>query len=164
MITILEYDDKLFNDAVEIFSQLSSHYLKEKASSKEAVAANLKNNVFTSSSSVNILLAYYDGVICGLASYAILYPATKETAQLFLKELFISPEYSRKGVGAKMMSNLSKIALDNNCSRFDWTSHKNNTQAFKFYEKIGAIPIEEKICYRLSGDELKRMAEVSNGV
>jgi ribosomal protein S18 acetylase RimI-like enzyme len=164
MITILKYEDKLFNDAVDIFSQLSSHYLKENASSKEAIASNLKENVFSKGASVKILLAYYDGSICGLASYAVLYPATKETAQLFLKEIFIAPQYSRKGVGAKMMSNLSKIALDNNCSRFDWTSSKTNTQAFKFYEKIGATAMEEKICYRLSGDELKRMAEVSNDI
>jgi ribosomal protein S18 acetylase RimI-like enzyme len=162
MITILKYEDELFNDAVEIFSQLSTHYLKNNASSKEAVAANLKNNVFTKNSSVLILLAYHDGVVCGLASYAILYPATKETAQLFLKEIFVAPQYSRNGIGARMMSNLSKIAIESNCSRFDWTSQKTNTQAFNFYEKIGATAMEEKICYRLSGDELKRMADVYN--
>ncbi len=160
MISIVEYEPTLFEDAVDIFSKLSSYYLKENSSSRDAVRENLEQNVLAPGSSVKIVLAYYDGAVCALASYAILYPATKETGQMFLKELFVAPEYSRKGVGMRMMSFLSKIALDRNCSRFDWTTQESNTKAINFYEKIGAAPMESKKYYRLSRNELQKVIEM----
>ncbi|MGH1487729.1 MAG: GNAT family N-acetyltransferase [Cellvibrionaceae bacterium] len=159
MIEIVEYKDTLFDDAVEIFTQLSKYYLKENASSREVVEENLRDNILAEKSSVNIALAYYDGVICGLASYAILYPATKETGQLYLKELFVSQDYARNGVGNRLMSFMAKVALESNCSRFDWTANEDSGSAVNFYQKIGAPIIQKKKYYRLSGENLEKMAD-----
>jgi ribosomal protein S18 acetylase RimI-like enzyme len=161
MIDITPYRPALFKDTVDIFTQLSAYYLKENASDSETVSHNLKDNVLADESAMKVVLAYCEQRVCGLAAYTIMYPATKETGQLFLKELFISPAFARKGVGEKMMSYLAKITLEKNCSRFDWTSNEDSASASRFYEKIGAPIIQKKKYYRLSGDKLQ---EIANGI
>ncbi|MFT5116961.1 MAG: GNAT superfamily N-acetyltransferase [Kiritimatiellia bacterium] len=161
MIEITPYRPALFENAIDIFTQLSAYYLKDNASDSKTVANNLKDNVLADGSAMDVVLAYCDQRVCGLAAYTIMYPATKETGQLFLKELFINPEYTRKGIGEKMMSYLANVALEKNCSRFDWTSNKDSVSATQFYEKIGAPIIQKKKYYRLSGDKLQ---DVANGV
>lgn len=162
MIKICKYNNDLFEDAVEIFCQLSLYYLKENASDRETVAANLRDNILVTQSGMRLLLAYDNDTVCGLASYTILYPATKETGQMFLKELFISPQHSRKGIGEKMMSAMAKEAIAENCSRFDWTANNDSPKATEFYQKLQAPIIEKKKYYRLAGENLRRVAELSS--
>jgi GNAT superfamily N-acetyltransferase len=161
MIEITPYSPALFEDTVDIFTQLSAYYLKDNATDSGTVANNLKHNILADGSAMDVVLAYCEQRVCGLAAYTIMYPATKETGQLFLKELFISPDYARKGIGEKMMSYLANIALEKNCSRFDWTSNQDSISAARFYEKIGAPIIQKKKYYRLAGEKLQ---DIANGV
>ncbi|MFT6387082.1 MAG: ribosomal protein S18 acetylase RimI-like enzyme [Cellvibrionaceae bacterium] len=158
MIKIVPYKHLYLDDTIEIFTQLSAYYLKDNASDRGAVANNLKKNIVSHDSAMKLLLAYHQQTVCGLAAYTIMYPATKETGQLFLKELFISPDFSRKRIGETLMSYIANIALQKNCSRFDWTSNEDSIAAKNFYEKLGAPIIEKKKYYRFSGKKLKEIA------
>ncbi len=158
MIEIREYNNLLFDDAVDIFTQLSAYHLGDNASDSKTVAANLKNNILGGQSAMNLLLAYCNGSVCALAAYAILYPATKETGQLFLKELFVSQAYIRKGVGEHLMSYIARLAIHKNCSRFDWTANEDSEKAAAFYEKLQAPILKKKQYYRLTREDLQRVA------
>lgn len=158
MITIRDYESSLFDDTVTIFMQLSAYYLKDNASDRETVAANLRDNILGDHSSMSLALAYCGDDVCALAAYAMMYPATKETGQLFLKELFVSQDHARNGVGEKMMSFLARKAIEKNCSRFDWTANDDSTAATEFYKKLQAPIIEKKQYYRLSREDLQRVA------
>lgn len=159
MITICDYEEALFDDAVAIFTQLSAYYLGDNASDSFTVAENLQNNILGKDSAMNLALAYHDGNVCALGAYAILYPATKETGQLFLKELFVSLDYARRGVGEKMMSYLAKKAIEKNCSRFDWTANQDSQASASFYKKLQAPILERKQYYRLTREDLRRVAD-----
>lgn len=159
VVVISSYQPDMFDDAVDIFAQMSAYYLRENASDKSTVARNLQENVLAPHSAMQILLAYYDNQVCALAAYTIMYPATKETGQLFLKELFVSPDFSRLGVGEKIMGHLSRVAIEKNCSRFDWTANEDSPAAVAFYKKLQAPIIEKKKYYRLTRDDLKRVAK-----
>ena len=159
MIHITHYTPSQFDEATTIFTELSRYYLQDNASDRDTVAENLRRNILAEHSSMSVLLAYHEESVCGLAAYTIMYPATKETGQLFLKELFIQPQFSRKGIGEALMAYLANIALERNCSRFDWTSNSDSVKATQFYQKIGAPVIEKKQYYRLSGEKLKEMAK-----
>ena len=158
MIKIVPYKPLYLDDAIEIFTQLSAYYLKDNASDRDTVENNLKQNIVSPGSAMKLLLAYHQQTVCGLAAYTIMYPATKETGQLFLKELFISPDFSRKRIGETFMSYIANIALQKNCSRFDWTSNDDSIPAKNFYERLGAPIIEKKKYYRLSNQKLKEIA------
>lgn len=56
------------------------------------------------------------------------------------------------------MKNLAKLAIDNNCGRFEWSVLHWNQPAIDFYNHIGAKEQPEWRIYRLTGENLKTFA------
>ncbi|MBV9730960.1 MAG: hypothetical protein JO309_16445 [Pseudonocardiales bacterium] len=56
------------------------------------------------------------------------------------------------------MQRLCQVAVEHECSRVEWTTDQDNPLPEAFYEQLGMPKNQEKICYRLEGDDLRRMA------
>jgi RimJ/RimL family protein N-acetyltransferase len=56
---------------------------------------------------------------------------------------------------------LARLAKEKNCYRIEWAVLHWNESAIRFYERLGAVPLDEWNVYRLSGDELDRLAAES---
>lgn len=80
-----------------------------------------------------IVLTYNDYVI-GYLSYTI---KKRHTCKLDVDQLVIKEEYRGKGLGKKLMDEIKKIALDNNCDRIELNCWMFNESALKMYEHIG---------------------------
>ena len=52
---------------------------------------------------------------------------------------------------------MARIAVDENYCRIDWTTDATNEGAQRLYDRLGA-PRHDKAFYRLSGDDLRRIA------
>lgn len=57
-----------------------------------------------------------------------------------------------------MLRHLARLAVANDCGRFEWSVLDWNTPAIEFYESLGAQPKKEWIRYRLTGQALKDLA------
>ena len=57
-----------------------------------------------------------------------------------------------------MLTALAKVAVDNDCGRFEWSVLDWNQPAIDFYESLGAKPQSEWIKYRLDGQALLDLA------
>lgn len=57
-----------------------------------------------------------------------------------------------------MLRHLARLAVANDCGRFEWSVLDWNTPAIAFYESLGAQPQKEWIRYRLTGQALKDLA------
>jgi ribosomal protein S18 acetylase RimI-like enzyme len=57
-----------------------------------------------------------------------------------------------------LLKHLAKIAVSQDCSRFELSVLDWNKSAIKFYESIGAKPQSEWINYRLEGKDLEEFA------
>lgn len=57
-----------------------------------------------------------------------------------------------------MLRHLARLAVANDCGRFEWSELDWNTPAIEFYESLGAQPQKEWIRYRLTGQALKDLA------
>lgn len=77
---------------------------------------------------------------------------------IYLEDLFVKPEFRRKGYGKIMLSELAKIAIDRNCGRLEWSVLDWNTPAIDFYKSLGAVPMDEWTTFRLTGENLKQLA------
>ena len=75
-----------------------------------------------------------------------------------LEDLYIDPEARGMGAGKAMLKYIAKIAVENDCGRFEWSVLDWNTPAIKVYDSIGAKPQSEWIRYRLTGDALLGLA------
>jgi GNAT superfamily N-acetyltransferase len=143
---------------VGLLHDMSRHYNGENASPREAVRTNLVNNILGKDCDVRIVVACTGERVVGVAMISILYPAPKERAQLFMKELYVASGVRSQGVGKQIMAWIARYAVTTNCARFDWTVDAENTRALDFYRSIGATQVKDKLYFRFSGPELHEFA------
>jgi hypothetical protein len=53
---------------------------------------------------------------------------------------------------------LAKIAHDRGCGRMEWAVLDWNESAIKFYRSLGAKPMDEWTVFRLTRDEIAKLA------
>ncbi len=78
---------------------------------------------------------------------------------IYLEDLFVFPKHRGKGYGKALFKELAKIAKERDCGRFEWSCLNWNQPSIDFYLSMGAVAMEEWTVYRLSGENLKRLAE-----
>jgi GNAT superfamily N-acetyltransferase len=106
----------------------------------------------------HVLLAEWADKPAGFAFYFYNYSTWLGKPGLFLEDLFVIPELRGKGIGKALLVKLAKIAVDNNCGRFQWQVLDWNKPAIDFYEALGAVNLKEWYSYRLSGESLRKLA------
>lgn len=75
---------------------------------------------------------------------------------IYLEDLFVRPEFRRRGFARAMLEHLAREANRRGCGRFEWSVLDWNAPAIAFYEKFGATVMSEwRIC-RLTGEALSR--------
>ncbi len=60
-----------------------------------------------------------------------------------------------------MLAYLAKLAKERQCGRLEWAVLDWNEPAIKFYQNLGATPMDDWTTFRLSGDALERLARES---
>ena len=105
------------------------------------------------------LLVAEDGVrLVGLALYFFNYSTWISTNGLYLEDLYVVPEFRRRGVARDLMRRLAQIAVQERCGRFQWSVVRSNTGAIRFYESVGAHLGEQWTWMGMYGDEIQRLA------
>lgn len=72
------------------------------------------------------------------------------TGCLFLDILFVDEKHRGKGIGKKLLSELSSIATEKKLTRIEFWCMKDNIYSNKFYEMMGAEKIELLNVYNLN--------------
>jgi GNAT superfamily N-acetyltransferase len=112
--------------------------------------AAIESALFMSPPAAFALLAWTESSLVGLATYSYLWPAAGVTRSLYLKELYVTDTYRRKGVGARLMQEIFSVARAQNCSRVEWTSEVENVDARQFYSTTGASLQDGKVLFRVT--------------
>lgn len=81
-------------------------------------------------------------------------------AGIYLEDLFVLPEFRERGYGKALLKRLASIAVERGCGRLEWWCLDWNKPSIDFYLSLGAEPISDWTTYRITGDTLRRMAEV----
>ncbi len=77
---------------------------------------------------------------------------------IYLEDIFVDQEFRGMGFAKKLISYIAKIAVNNDYSRIEWVCLNWNEQAIISYKKIGAIPQEQWLRFKLSDKNLIDMA------
>ena len=99
------------------------------------------------------------GTAVGFAVYFFNFSTWQGRQGLYLEDLYVSPEHRGLGAGKALLQHLARIAVDNDCGRFEWSVLDWNTPAIDFYDSLGAQPQTEWIRYRLTGAQLQALAD-----
>jgi GNAT superfamily N-acetyltransferase len=79
-------------------------------------------------------------------------------AGIYLEDLFVLPEYRKKGYGKAILIRLAQLASERGCGRLEWACLDWNQPSIDFYRSLGAEPLDEWTIYRVSGTALQTLA------
>lgn len=77
---------------------------------------------------------------------------------IYLEDLYVLPKYRKKGYGKALIKKLAKIAVENDCVRFEWVCLNWNKPSIEFYLSLGAKPLNDWTTYRVDGKNLLNLA------
>ncbi|MBA2703149.1 MAG: GNAT family N-acetyltransferase [Blastocatellia bacterium] len=113
---------------------------------------NLLHYLFGEQAQAEVIIGYYDS---RPVSYALFFPDFSSFAGqpgIHLEDLYVRPEMRGKGIGLRMLKHLARLAMERGCGRVQWCSLKKNKSAARFYKGLGAVPLNEFLIFRLSGE------------
>jgi GNAT superfamily N-acetyltransferase len=150
-------------DAALILRFITDLAIYEKAEEEViATVADIQNSLFGPQSTADAIICSIDNEPAGFAVYFFNYSTWLGKNGLYLEDLYVSPGHRGRGAGKALLRHLARIALSENCGRFEWSVLDWNEPAIRFYQSIGAEPQDEWVGYRLSGKALEDLAHSSN--
>jgi GNAT superfamily N-acetyltransferase len=133
--------------------------------SEEVVAneATLRDSLFAERPKAEVAIAYVGAVPTGFAVYFHNYSTFLGVAGLYLEDLFVKPEWRRRGIGRHLLRYVAELAVSRRCGRVEWSVLDWNAPAISFYRSVGARPMDNWTVYRLTGEALQRFAAGTQG-
>ena len=80
-------------------------------------------------------------------------------AGIYLEDLYVMPAFRGKGYGKALLRELARIAVERGCGRLEWWCLDWNKASIGFYLSLGAEPMKDWTVYRITGDNLCKLAE-----
>jgi len=117
----------------------------------------LKDELFRKEAATFLFLEL-DGKKIGYIVYFFSFSTFKGHRSLYLEDLFIYPEYRKRGFGKESFRKIAQIAEENGCDRVDWVCLDWNRNAQSFYVSLGAKPHKEWLLFRLEKDGIRKLA------
>jgi len=124
-----------------------------------ATEEKLRQTLFGDHPYAEIVLAFYAEQPVGFALFFHNYSTFLARPGIYLEDLYIRPHMRGKGFGKALLKHLAKIATDRQCGRLEWSVLNWNEPAIRFYQSLGARPMDEWTLFRVTGDALKELAD-----
>lgn len=104
------------------------------------------------------LLAEDDGEALGYALFFQTYSTWVGRPGIWLEDLFVLEAHRRHGIGRALLTRVARLAVERGYGRLEWSVLDWNTPALAFYERLGAIKLDEWTMHRLSSEPLGTLA------
>ncbi|MEQ1757078.1 MAG: GNAT family N-acetyltransferase [Vicinamibacterales bacterium] len=119
-----------------------------------ATEASLRRELFGERPAAEVLIAEVDGAAAGFALFFHNFSTFLSRRGIYLEDLYVRPAFRRLGIGRALLTRLAGIAVERDCGRLEWSVLDWNQSAWRFYESLGAAPLEDWTTFRLTGDAL----------
>ncbi len=117
----------------------------------------LAEHLFGKQRYAEALLAEWEGEGVGFALFFWNYSTFRTQPGLHLEDLFVRPEFRRRGIGKALLTTLAKIAVERGCGRCEGVVLDWNELAIAFYKQMGAQILPDwRIC-RLTSTALTQL-------
>ena len=152
---------------VELLFELHTYYTSPSTTTRDDVRAHLTGSLLRADSPIELIVAETSGrKVVALAALVQL-PSLVESVgpgrrQCPVKEVFVSKSHRGMRVGHDLMKWVTQYALIQGCGRIDWNVMAPNAEGIRFYERLGARPVVDRLSYRLSHQSMKRLASYAS--
>ncbi|MGH7581773.1 MAG: GNAT family N-acetyltransferase [Gemmatimonadales bacterium] len=123
-----------------------------------ATEGDLRDSLAADPPHAEVVIAEIDGSTAGFALFFHNYSTFHCRRGLYLEDLYVRPEFRRRGVGTELLRHLARLAVDRSCARLEWWVLGSNTEAVAFYRKLGAVAMSDWTVQRVTGPTLRRLA------
>ena len=120
--------------------------------------ADLLRDGFGAAPYFQCLMVECEGAVAAFALYFFQYSTWEGRPSLYLEDLFVRERFRKLGIGKALFARLAQIAVERQCTRFQWECLDWNEPALAFYRRTGARVLPEWLNLRLTGDPLHRLA------
>ncbi|HYR06186.1 MAG TPA: GNAT family N-acetyltransferase [Longimicrobium sp.] len=124
-----------------------------------ATEERLRDTLFGARPAAEVVIAEEDGEALGFALFFHNYSTFLAQPGLYLEDLYVRPEARGRGAGRALLAHLARLARERGCGRLEWWVLDWNESAIRFYRSLGAQPMDDWTVFRLTGDDLARLAE-----
>ena len=143
------FEDNHLPIATDLFTELYSYY-NDDTSEHDVIRSHLET-LTSDDFPMKILLATDDNQAIGMAAFYLINSLVEpDNVQCQMKEIFVSKDYRNKGIGMTLMECVIDYAKGEGCRRMDWHVKANNEEGRRFYERLGAKHVSNRMSYRLS--------------
>ena len=122
-----------------------------------ATEASLADGLFGPRAVAGTVIARVDGEVAGFALYYSSFSTFLGRSGVYLEDLFVRPAFRGRGVGKALLGHLARLAVARGCGRMEWAVLNWNRRAIRFYEALGARPVDGWTVYRLDRAALEAM-------
>ena len=148
------------DDVDEILALIYELAVYEKAPEEaKATREQIIETIFCENPKVFCELVEVNGEIAGCAIWFLNYSTWLGMHGIYLEDLFVRPQYRGKGYGKALLKYLASICDERGYGRFQWWVLDWNEPSIEFYKSLGAVAMDEWTVYRVSGADLKKLAE-----
>jgi GNAT superfamily N-acetyltransferase len=151
-----EFRNATKDDCALILSFIKALAEYEKMSDDVVATEDLLREWIFEKQKAEVIFALEDGREVGFALFFHNFSTFVGRAGIYLEDLFVLPEYRKRGHGKALILELARIANERKCGRLEWSCLDWNQPSIDFYLSLGAKPMNEWTTYRLSGDALYR--------
>jgi len=123
-----------------------------------ATEAGLRASLFGSRRVAEVLIGYAGSEPIGFAVFFHNYSTFLGRPGIYLEDLFVLPEWRRRGLGTRLLRRIAQIAVERGCGRLEWSVLDWNEPAINFYKKLGARAMDEWTVFRVTGEALTDLA------
>ncbi len=109
-----------------------------------------------------VVFVIVDGKEIGFALFFHNFSTFLGRAGIYLEDLYIRQEYRGQGYGKALLKKLAAIAVERKCGRLEWWCLDWNRPSIDFYLSLGAEPMSDWTVYRIAGDTLNNLADMSH--
>jgi ribosomal protein S18 acetylase RimI-like enzyme len=78
---------------------------------------------------------------------------------LFLEDIYVRPQLRKQGIGQTLLAHVARIACDENYLCMRWEVLDWNKPAIDFYNRLGAVFLDDWKAVMLIGDPLQAAAD-----
>ena len=96
--------------------------------------------------------------IAAMALYFHNYSTWRSKPGVYLEDLFVRPEYRKRGYGRMLIQELAREVLKIDGGRLEWSCLRWNKPSLEFYHSLGAKQMDDWVQLRVDGRELERLA------
>jgi len=126
-----------------------------------ATEATLADALFGPHPGAEVLLAFERDAPVGFAVFLHNFSTFLGARGLWLEDIYVKPEFRRRGYGRTLLLHVARIAYERRCARFEWAALDWNGPAIAFYKSLGAVPLDDWTTFRVTGESLARLAAIA---